>query len=168
MTTIRIETRTDHDEIRRVITAAFGVPGEAALVDALRINGGLTLSLVAESEGKIVGHIAFSPVTVGDSAKLNAIGLGPMAVLPECQRQGIGSRLIKEGRTRLRDDGHRIVVVLGHPDYYPRFGFAPSKPLGIEWEHPAPEDAFMVLPLRPGALSGVRGTVRYRPEFDNV
>ena len=114
MTTIRIETRTDHDEIRQVITAAFGVPGEAALVDALRTNGGLTLSLVAELDGKIVGHIAFSPVTVGGSAKLDAIGLGPMAVLPECHRKEIGSRLIREGLTRLREDGHRIVAVLGH------------------------------------------------------
>lgn len=168
MTTIRDEKASDHDDIRLIVTAAFGVAGEANLVDALRANGGLTLSLVAASDAGIVGHIAFSPVSINDSSSVDAIGLGPMAVLPEYQRQGIGSQLIEAGLERLREEGHRIVVVLGHAGYYPRFGFMPSKQFGIEWEHPAPEDAFMILPLQPDALTGVRGKVRYRPEFDAV
>jgi putative acetyltransferase len=166
---IRPETSADRPAIRTVVAAAFGQPAEADLVDALRDNGGVTLSLVAEREGEIVGHILFSPVTVeSGGGAFAALGLAPMAVAPSCQRQGIGSRLIRAGLEECRRVGHEVVVVLGHPEYYPRFGFVPSKPLGIRYVDEVPDDVFMVLELRRGALAGRGGVVRYRPEFGGV
>ncbi len=163
---IRPERPDDVAAVHTVNAAAFGQPEEADLVDALRLAGAATLSLVAERDGEIVGHILFSPVTIeSDRGSFEAIGLAPMAVAPSCQRQGIGSRLIRAGLRECRRAGHEIVVVLGHPEYYPRFGFVPSKPLGIRYEAEVPEEAFMVLELRQGALAGRGGIVRYRPEF---
>ena len=167
--TLRPEIPADHAEVRRVNELAFSQPAEADLVDALRAAGAATLSLVAVYEGRVVGHILFSPVTVasprGDFA---AVGLAPMAVLPELQKQGVGSLLVQAGLDQLRRAGHEVVVVLGHPGYYPRFGFERSGAHGIRWEHDAPDEAFMVLELRPGALGGRGGVVRYRPELDAV
>ena len=125
--------------------------------------------MVAIKNNEIVGHIAFSPVTIeSDQATVNAVGLAPMAVSPEFQRSGIGSQLVEEGLNRIRTAGHDLVVVLGHPEYYPRFGFVPAKKYGIRWEHDVPEEAFMIKELREGALKEVRGTVKYRPEFNEV
>lgn len=166
---LREEETGDHAAIAALNEAAFGQPGEAALVDALRAHGGLTLSLVAIAEDELVGHIAFSPVTItGDGAVRRAIGLAPMAVAPAWQRRGVGTRLVCEGLERLRATGALAVVVLGHPNYYPRFGFAPASRFGLRWEHPAPDEAFMALELLPGALTGTAGVVRYRPEFEVV
>lgn len=158
------------DAIHAVNAAAFERAGEAQLVDALRAGGGLVLSLVAEEEGAIVGHIAFSPVTVTqrDGGVAPGIGLAPMAVVPERQRAGIGGRLIAEGLRRLGEAGHRFCVVLGHPEYYPRHGFVLASAHGLAWDRPVPDEAFLVRELVRGGLDGVRGVVRYRPEFEAV
>jgi putative acetyltransferase len=168
MCLIRPETLADHAAIRHVHTLAFGQPNEADLVDALRRHQALTLSLVAVQDHHLVGHIAFSPVSIASSTTHNALGLGPLGVLPTHQRQGIGSQLVESGLQACRDIGCGVVVVLGHPHYYPRFGFTPATPYGIVWEHDAPEEAFMVQELREGVLAQIRGVIRYRPEFDAV
>jgi putative acetyltransferase len=155
--------------IHHIHTAAFGQVNEADLVDALRRYNALTISLVAIQDGRLVGHIAFSSVTITSStATIQALGLGPMAVLPAYQRRGIGSQLVEAGLTACHNTPYRVVVVLGHPRYYPRFGFVPAKPLGIVWEHDAPDEAFMVKEIQEGALARTRGVVKYRPEFDVV
>ncbi|MFQ6027505.1 MAG: GNAT family N-acetyltransferase [Dehalococcoidia bacterium] len=152
-----------------MLEAAFGGSGEANLVEELQRQGAATLALVAVLDGRVVGHILFSPVTIDSEwGSQNALGLGPMAVRPEHQNQGIGSSLLREGLKLCRERGHQIVVVLGHPAYYPRFGFRTAAPLGVRCEYDAPEEAFMVLELQPGALEGVSGVVKYRPEFSNL
>ncbi len=167
---IREEQPGDRDAIHAVNEAAFETGAEAGLVDALRAGGGLLLSLVAEAGGELVGHIAFSAVTVtrADGTLAGGVGLAPMAVVPRLQRAGIGGRLIADGLRRLREAGHRFCVVVGHPDYYPRHGFVPAGPLGLAWDRPVPDEVFMVQALVPGGLEGVTGVVRYRPEFDAV
>ena len=169
MLTLRGETPEDIPAIHHIHTAAFGRPNEAALVDALRQNNALTISLVAVQDGRLVGHIACSPVTITSStAAIEALGLAPMAVLPAYQRRGIGSQLVETGLTACHHTPYGVVVVLGHPHFYPRFGFTPAKPLGIMWEHDAPEEAFMVKGIQAGALAQTRGVVKYRPEFATV
>ncbi len=169
MVTIRPEQPEDETAIHHVNAVAFNQPQEADLVDALRRAGMLAISLVAIQNDRVVGHIAFSPVTItSTTAVVEAIGLGPMAVLPVCQRQGVGSQLVKAGLAACRQTHYAIAVVLGHPAYYPRFVFTPAKPYDIVWEHDAPEAAFMVRELQPGALAQTHGVVRYRPEFDGV
>lgn len=169
MLTIRRERPEDIPAIHRVHSLAFAQLQEGDLVDALRGAGALTLSLIAVKEGRVVGHIAFSPVTITSSTATSAaLGLAPMAVIPAYQRTGIGSRLVAAGLDACRETDCGVVVVLGHPDYYPRFGFVPAKPHGIVWEHDAPEEAFMVRELRAGALAQTQGVVRFRPEFDTV
>jgi putative acetyltransferase len=122
---IRPETVGDIPAINRINTLAFNRKNEAQLVDTLRRENAVILSLVAVSEGQIVGHILFSPVLVThDDSQWQAAGLGPMAVLPEFQNQGIGSALIRSGLDELKQHGHDVVIVLGHPEYYPRFGFS--------------------------------------------
>ncbi len=169
MLTIRPEEPDDYAAIRHVNTLAFGQPNEADLVDALRRAGVLTISLIAVKDDLIVGHIAFSPVTISsDTTTIEAIGLGPMAVSPEFQRQGIGSQLVEASLEACRQTDYGIIVVLGHPEYYPRFGFTPSKPHGIVWERDVPEEVFMVKELKEGALVQTQGVVKYRPEFDTA
>src|SRR5207249_3285419 len=154
MCTIRRETPDDIPAIRQIHTVAFGQLNKAELVDALRQHNALIISLVAVQDGCLVGHIVFSPVTITSStATIEALGLAPMSVLPAYQRRGIGSQLVEAGLTACHHTPYGVVIVLGHPHYYPRFGFAPAKPLGIVWEHDAPEEAFMV---------------KYRPEFATV
>jgi putative acetyltransferase len=166
---IRREQPEDRAEVRRVNQRAFAQPDEANLVDALRSADAVTLSLVAVDGGKVVGHILFSPVAVqSPQGDFSAIGLGPMAVLPESQKSGVGSQLVRVGLAELARLGHAVVIVLGHPDYYPRFGFVRASTCGIRWELEAPDEAFMVLELKPGALAGRGGIVRYRPEFATV
>ena len=116
-----------------------------------------------------MGHILFSPVTIeSKGTSFEAIALAPMAVLPAYQRKGIGSQLVRAGFEECRRLGHEIIVVLGHPDYYPRFGFVPAKQKGIDCEFEVPEEAWMILELREGALAGRRGIVRFQPEFHEV
>jgi putative acetyltransferase len=166
---IRAEVPGDAAAVYRLNATVFETEAEAKLVDALRTAGALALSLVAEVDGAIVGHIAFSPVIVeSDQGTRGGVGLGPMAVATSYQRQGIGGRLIHEGVRLLHDAGHAFCVVLGHADYYPRHGFVRAKDHRIRWERPVPDDVFFVRELAPGGIAGVSGTVRYRPEFDAV
>jgi putative acetyltransferase len=169
MLIVRAEAPEDLRPVRRVNELAFDAAGEANLVDALRENEPAHVSLVAEEDGQVVGHILFSPVTVESAAgEWEALGLAPMAVLPERQGRGVGSALVREGLKECLRRGHDVVFVLGHADYYPRFGFRPAARAGLACEFPAPEEYFMVAELRPGALAGRRGLVRYAPEFKNV
>ncbi|HEX6186161.1 MAG TPA: N-acetyltransferase [Pyrinomonadaceae bacterium] len=169
MLTVRAETPEDYAAVRRVNELAFESAGEADLVDALRAGAAPCVSLVAEEEGRVVGHILFSPVTVESAGgDWGAMGLAPMAVLPERQGQGVGSALVREGLKECARLGHEVVFVLGHENYYPRFGFRTAAREGVGCEFPAPEENFMVVELRPGALGGRTGLVRYAPEFRNV
>ena len=168
MINIRGERKEDFEGVRRVNEAAFGQPAEADLVDTLRSGGAVTVSLVAEVEGQIGGHLFFSPVTVQGADDLKAVGLGPMAVLPEHQRRGIGSLLIKQGLEYCRRAGIQEVVVLGHPDYYPRFGFRRASAWGLRCEFDAPDEAFLAIELTPNALSGRAGMVGYHPAFKAI
>src|SRR5215471_16638378 len=122
---IRPETSADHEAIRHVNRLAFGQDDEARLVDALRDGGYLRVSLVAERAGQVVGHILFSDLPIlTEAGAVPALALAPMAVLPGFQRQGIGSTLVCRGLDECRRQGHRIVVVVGHPHFYPRLGFS--------------------------------------------
>jgi len=167
--TIRLENPEDIPAIRIVNERAFGRPAEADLVDALRRNGKASISLVAVDDGSIVGHIFFSLVTIQSKwTELMGIGLAPLAVIPERQNQRIGSMLVEQGLGRCREEGHKYVVVLGHPDYYPRFGFVPAGRFGIKSEYDVADEVFMVMELREGALKGCAGVVKYQPEFNEV
>ncbi len=167
MIVIRPEKTEDIAAIRSVNEQAFGRPAEADLVDALRRNGKATLSLVAEDDGQVVGHILFSPVTIesGDR-ELVGLGLAPLAVRPEMQNRGAGSLLVKAGLDRCREAGHGFVVVLGHREYYPRFGFVPASRFNLACEYDVPDDHFMALELVDGALRGCAGVVKYQVEFN--
>lgn len=166
---VRSETKYDIDAIYEVNRLAFGRVDEGELVNALRRAEAVLCSLVAVVDGEVVGHALFSPATLENEGAVTEIAaLGPVAVRPDFQGQGAGGRLIRAGLDRCREIGYSIAVVLGHSSYYPRFGFRPSRPLGIRWEHNAPEEAFVVMELQPGALTGLHGVVRYRPEFDGV
>jgi putative acetyltransferase len=191
--TIRPEEPRDAADIRVVHARAFGRTSEAALVDALRGVTG-AISLVAAIADRVVGHVLFTPVHICDPGSdegrtrvgpgsdggqtgvrpgsdpvaeiaMPAVGLAPMAVVPEHQRQGIGSDLVRAGLNACRAEGHTIVVVLGHPAFYGRFGFITASSKGITCEYQVPAEAFMVRELTAGALGGIRGVVRYRPEF---
>jgi putative acetyltransferase len=162
---IRREDPRDFNAVRIVNERAFGQPGEARIVAALRGMAD-AISLVAVMSNQVVGHILFTPVTIDEAdPPLSASGLAPMAVLPEFQRRGIGSALVNAGLDACRAAGHDLVVVLGHPGFYPRFGFAVAAAHGLRCEYPVPPEAFMVIELRPDSLLRARGLVRYRPEF---
>jgi putative acetyltransferase len=165
----RHERPEDASQVRAVTELAFGQPAEAHLVERLRQSCTASLSLVAEDES-LVGHILFTPVVVENAGpRVVGMGLGPMAVLPARQRQGIGSELVRRGLDILRGRGCPFVVVLGHPGYYPRFGFEPASVHGLEsqWEG-VPDAAFMVLILEVSAMAGVSGVAKYRDEFNEV
>jgi putative acetyltransferase len=165
LVSIRHETASDREAVFRVESAAFGEETEARLVDQLRDNGHSLLSLVAEDQGEIVGHLMFSPMTIeGPAGSWDAVCLAPVAVAPSRQRTGIGGQLMLAGFAELREAGHRAIVLLGHPSYYPRFGFRPGREYGLHFQDD--RDAFMALELYPGALDGVSGDVKFAPEFD--
>lgn len=158
---VRAEQPGDHAAIRAVHESAFPTKAEANLVDALRVSGQLTISLVAELGSEMVGHVAFSPVEVSG---VTGLGLAPVAVTPRCQRQGVGSQLVRAGLAACGRACTPFVVVLGHPAYYPRFGFVRASDLGLTNEYGA-DEAFRVVELRPGGLPSGGGLVRYAPEF---
>lgn len=160
---VRPEARGEEGAISRLISAAFleaehrdGT--EASVVDKLRAAGGLSVSLVAAADDGLVGHVAFSPVTI-DGLDLGWFGLGPVAVLPGFQRFGIGTTLIKDALARLIDQGAKGCVVLGDPGYYSRFGFAADAGL---WLADVPPEYFQAITLR-GARP--RGQVNYHTAF---
>jgi putative acetyltransferase len=166
---IREEQIKDIEQIWQVNTAAFVTDAEATLVNLLRDSGCTFISMVAETDNKIVGHILFTPVSLtGDKNRLKLMGLAPMAVLPEYQNQGIGSQLVETGLQHCRDSGYDAVVVLGHPNYYPRFGFVPSVNYGIKSEYEVADDVFMIIELVPGSLKNHTGIIRYHDAFNNV
>ena len=165
---IRKEEEADRAAVRAVNEAAFGTPAEADLVDALRAKRVPRVSLVADSDGEIVGHVLFSPVVLTERADRRVMGLGPMAVVPERQRQGIGGALVRAGLQQCKALGYCAVVVVGHPEYYPRFGFVPAAEHGLKCEYDVPVDVFMVAELEPHALRGVSGLVRYDQAFAAV
>ena len=163
---IRYEKPQDISAIRRVNEAAFETSSEADLVDALRDKKAHVISMVAEQENRIIGHILFSPVTLtAKGSKAIWLGLAPMAVLPEYQKQGIGSKLVEKGIEESRRKGYPAVVVLGHPEFYPRFGFRPSHTYNITSEYDVPPEVFMVLALQSGALRGLSGIAKYHEAF---
>lgn len=164
---VRTETPCDVETIRFVNNAAFGSSVEGILIDALRDGGFVRLSLIAEVERQIVGHILFSELCIETgAATILALALAPMSVLPEFQCRGIGSQLVRDGLATCRDQGHAIVLVVGHPDFYPRFGFSAELARALESPYAGP--AFMAAELTPGALAGVSGRVIYAPPFQLV
>jgi putative acetyltransferase len=165
---IRAEKENDRDAVYTVNASAFESPSEANLVDALLEQVQPVVSLVAENNGEVVGHIMFSPVSLSGYPDLKVMGLAPMAVAPEHQRKGIGSALVRAGLEQCKQLGFAAVVVLGHPEYYPRFGFLPSSRFGIDSEYEVPEEVFMAMELQPGTLSGKTGRVKYHAAFSNV
>lgn len=165
---IRGELATDHEAVAVVLEAAFPEDVESRLVARLRSSARPLVSLVAECQNQVVGHILFSPVTLDSAPSLNLLGLAPMAVHPELQRSGIGSALVEAGLRECRDAGAGAVVVLGHPDYYPRFGFLAASHFQIKSEYDVPSEAFMLKELRPSYLSGHRGTISYHAEFSKL
>ena len=167
---IRKEMFQDIDAIRAVNEQAFGQPQEANIVDKLRADCDGLLSLVALQDEKITGHILFSPVPIeGSFGILKGMGLAPMAVLPEFQRKGVGSELVKAGIEILKKSKSPFTIVLGHPEYYPRFGFERASLYGIksQWEG-VPDHAFMILWLDKTVMNHVSGVAKYRDEFNEA
>ena len=165
---IRLEEQKDDAAVRIINISAFNTPAEAGLVEVLRKEARPIISMVAEEDGEVVGHILFSPVNLSGNPGLKIMGLGPMAVLPRCQGRGIGSALVRAGLQRCTEIGFGAVVVLGHPWFYPRFGFVPSVRYGINSDYEVPEDVFMLTELQPGYLEGASGTIHYHPAFKDV
>jgi len=168
MISIRPEEAKDYDQVRAINLAAFEGGPEADLVDILRSSCAEYLSLVAEDGGEAVGHILFTPVTIeGPTGGAEGMGLAPMAVRPERQRCGIGSQLVSHGLEMLQKRSCPFVVVLGHPEYYPRFGFKRASAFGLrsQWDG-VPDEAFMVTVFDRGAMPDGGGVARYRDEFD--
>jgi putative acetyltransferase len=162
---IRREEPRDIPAIRGLNRQAFEQDQEADVVDALRANGGALLSLVATIDGVVVGHAMYSQAAVGS---VEGAALGPIAVAPEHQRHGIGARLIEAGTRMLADASCPFVIVLGHPTYYPRFGFRPARSRGIQCEWDVPDEAFMVLALDAARMRDVTGVAKYRDEFSTL
>lgn len=167
MIIVRPEVQSDQDSVRQVHTLAFESPVEALLVDRLRGSRG-SISLVATESDNVVGHILFTAARlVSEGARLRLAGLGPMAVTPSLQNRGIGSKLVERGLEECRRIGYEAVVVVGHPSFYPRFGFRRGSSFGLSCQFDVPDEVFMAAELTPGSLSG-GGEVHYPPEFSEV
>jgi len=165
---VRIEKETDREAVYAVNEAAFETTAEAELVVALRKKARPVISLVAEHGKKIVGHILFSPASLIDHPETRIMGLAPMAVRPEHQRKGVGSALVQAGLQACNNLGMSAVIVLGHPAYYPRFGFLPSSCFHLDSEYDVPNEVFMALELKPGSLSAVSGRALYHEAFKTL
>jgi putative acetyltransferase len=164
MEEIRRERQEDGPAVRRVLEAAFPTPAEANLVERLRGNGKAVIALVAEDEGEVVGHIVFSPLALDPLAGALGLGLGPIAVLPDHEKHGVGRRLVQNGLAACRKWGAGFVSVLGEPDYYGRFGFDPASAHGLRNEFGVDEH-FMVFELKKRGLPPRDTLIRYAPEF---
>lgn len=170
MIEIRAEVLKDYDSVRKVNDIAFEQPEEGNIVDKLRDSCKKIISLVAVSEGKIVGHILFSPAVIKhNDTHITGMGLAPMSVLPEFQNQGIGSMLVKEGLRLIKETDCPFIIVLGHEHYYPRFGFERASINGLksQWDS-VPDEAFMVMILDESVMAEVSGVATYRREFDEA
>ncbi|MFP6654623.1 MAG: N-acetyltransferase [Myxococcota bacterium] len=166
---IRPEAPSDFDSVEEIHRAAFGRPDEAHLVSELRKRAKPTLSLVAEASGSLLGHVMFSPVTIeGPKAPPPSVGLAPLAVMPDAERQGIGSALVRTGLRDCLPMGWRVVFLLGDPGYYFRFGFELAAAQGLRYESEAFDAGFQFIELVPGASSGMSGWVRYHEAFAHV
>ena len=166
---IREEELTDTEAIWNINADAFETVAEANLVNILRNSGCTFISLVAETENQVVGHIFFTPVELtGNKNKLKLFGLAPMAVLQKYQNKGIGTQLIKAGIEICKSKGCDAVVVLGHPGYYPKFGFVPSVTHGIKSEYEVPDEVFMILELVPNSLKDHQGVIKYHDLFNSI
>ena len=166
--TIRIENEKDYINIGEINNLAFKQKNEAFLIEELRKTKDFIseLSLVAELEGKIVGHILFYPVKIKDrEIDYVTLSLAPMCVHPNYQRKGIGSKLVREGLKRAREKGYGSVIVIGYPEYYPRFGFSKASMFDIKAPFDVPDNAFMALELVENALEDVKGIVEYPKPF---
>lgn len=168
MLEIRPETAADSAAVRLIHEAAFETSAEANLVNSLRERADPLISLVAGYQGEITGHVLFSPVTLKGHPDLKLMGLAPMAVRPEYQRRGTGSQLVRAGLQHCRDAHVTAVVVLGHPEFYSKFGFVPASQFGLCCEYEVPDEAFMVLELQPDGLSERTGTVQYHAAFKEL
>lgn len=171
MLSLKSETGDDRASIREVVTMAFGRTSEAELVEAIRNSPNFLpeLSLVAGENGEVLGHILFSSIVIESQGQtVPALALAPLAVTPTRQRQGIGSQLVEIGLRQCRELEHSIAVVLGYPGYYKRFGFQTASSFGVDAPFPVPDEVFMVLELKPGALMNVSGIVRYPSYFGTV
>ena len=165
---IRTELVQDHAVVQAINEAAFETPAEAKLVSSLRQQANPVISLVAEIGSTVVGHIMFSPLALEGHPKAKLMGLAPMAVLPAFQRQGIGTALVQEGLKVCAQMEVGAVIVLGHPDFYPRFGFVPASVYSIGCEYDVPDDVFMAVELIPSYLKDLSGKVRYHEAFNDV
>lgn len=169
MIKINHETPSELDAIWQINNLAFGRPEEADLVNHLRQAGALAISLVAVLEGRAVGHIAFSPMSIEHHPEpTRVIGLAPLAVLPEFQRQGIGLQLTLAGLEACTQAGYDIAIVLGHPEFYPRAGFERASAHGIFCGFEVPDEVYMVKELKAGMLGRYSGKTAYHPAFDGV
>ncbi|MGN7722604.1 GNAT family N-acetyltransferase [Chitinophaga sp. 22620] len=170
--TITPEAPEDKSSVYSLNAAAFGQENESKLIDLLRNSEHFIpeLSLVARSESGSVGHILFTKLEIAgpEGVTYGTLALAPMAVLPSLQHLGIGSQLLREGLKRAAEQGYSSVIVLGHPEYYPRFGFVPASKWGISTSYDVPDEAFMAIELKLGALEGKAGLVIYPKEFNEV
>ena len=171
MIIIRIEKPEDVLQVRKINVQAFDTPAEANIVDTLRQSCHNSLSLMADDGNCPVGHILFSPAVINSSEgrRIEGMGLAPMAVLPDRQQQGIGSQLVERGLEIVRERDCPFVIVLGHPEYYPRFGFelASKHGLSSQWDG-VPDEAFMIMIMDHALLKGVSGVAKYREEFNEA
>jgi putative acetyltransferase len=165
----RAEIPADGPAIRTIHLLAFNTCQEADLVEKLRSHSAIRLSVVAEEDGAIVGHVMYSPVVLGEgAASIQGLGLGPISVLPHLQKHGIGTRLVADSLGALKTNGCPFVVVLGAPSFYARFGFKPARDFGVRCKWDAKDDAFMLLPLHADGVTLNAGLARYHAEFDSL
>ncbi len=167
---IRQEMASDHEKVYEINRLAFNQENESKLIERIRESNNHVpeLSLIAEIDDKIVGHIFFSKITIVGDSTYDSLALAPMAVTPEYQRKGIGSKLVAKGLEKGKELGFNSIIVLGHKDYYPKFGFQRASKWGIKCPFEVPDEVFMAIELTEKALDGKSGIVQYPDEFNDV